>query len=420
MHKGSRNNKHNNNANGKKNGPKKNQRTKPNKPKPPKVVAAKTKTSGHHHQRTIHVPSLQARSRFDLGCVVLPKPQTNSGASHGSIASNLRDPSCWLSSAEEDGEDSCQYNYKIVAKRAETIPNKSGLQGLCRSILGVDLPKEKTNCASDWTRFPLTDDQITYAARDAWAGVAIATELASMNVEHTSNPDDDDDEYESSSSSSSNVFSRSNLIKVLRRVETPLPQLAHRHRQRKEAKTELQTLLHPYAKNLFLNQQNRRRHEKLQQEQQQQEQAMHSNSTQYDAAPPKQKRSSKKSKNNNYIDVEALFASHPLSSRRTLANFAQQQQQLMEKSLPKHIRRRSIVLRQMVNAKVIDHKVVFQIDVVDPNEEVAPQARVPSTGRKQKNPHHHHHQQHHYSRGRKRRRNHHRGAGGRDSNAPRN
>lgn len=319
---------------------------------------------GHHHG-----PSLHARSRFDLGCVVLPKTDSVAGfvALNDTMAS-------WK---EEDSQFLHHKNYKFVAKRTTTIANKSGLRGLCKSVLGVDLPKEKEHCASDWTQFPLGDDQITYAARDAWAGVAIATQLASLNVETTqsssstesSNTRNTNDNQQTNTKS--NVFLRSNLIQVLRKAETPLPQLAYRHRQRKEAKSELQTLLHPYARNLVLNQQNRRRHQQQHQIQAASATAplaasrnitwtySHNNTTNHTNFQDDDK-------GDDAIDVEALFSCYPLASRRTLANYAQQQQQLMEKSLPKRLKKRTLILRQTVNAKVIDHKVVFEIDMVDP------------------------------------------------------
>jgi len=291
----------------------------PTTPKKSKSVLNSNKPGRGH--------SLQARSRFDLGCVVLPgkgvdSPRDVTLAQHEPFHHQhlLNNP----------------HHYKIKPRRITTIANKSGLQGLCKSILDVDLPKERNDCTSDWTQYPLTDDQITYAARDAWAGVAIAMKLASINE----------------GKNGYNAFAMSNLIQVLKRAETPIPQLAKRHRQRKEAKTELQSLLTPYENNAFLDQRNERRHLERQLKHQ-----VNSTST----AIPIQT-----NVNNTDIDVEALFASYPLSSRRTLANYAQRQQQLMEQSLPKRIRKRSLVLRQKVNAKVIDHKVVFEIGLEHP------------------------------------------------------
>jgi hypothetical protein len=302
-----------------------------------------TKTTSGGRTSNAHGPSLQARSRFDLGCVVLPRDCT---------------------STNKTNDPSNHHQYRMIAKRTtNTINNKSGLQGLCKSILGVDLPKEKENSASDWTRFPLTDDQITYAARDAWAGAAIATKLASLNVDDGSWISDASspssafgaggNARQKSKSNSNNVFSRSNLLKVLKRAETPMSELAQRHRQRKEAKTELQTLLDKY----FLNQQHFR------------DQELHQQKIALVQGSSNSNNISNSTYSNNNIDVEALFASCPLTRRRTLVNYAQKQRQLLEKSLPKKIRKRSIVLRQAVNAKVIDHKVVFEIDLIHPNTE---------------------------------------------------
>jgi len=323
--------------------------------------------------------SLRAKSRFDLGCVMLPlKPSTNLG-DQNSINEHQQHPN-----RKQDKNYLFQHHssddYQIVAHWRETINNKSGLQGLCRAILGVDLPKDKIDSASDWTQFPLTDDQITYAARDAWAGVAIATKLASMNVkimggDDGNNGNDNFDIGASAAGETKNtkpIFSRDSLVEVLQKAETPLPQLAERHRQRKRAKVELRELLHPYVRNLFLNQQNLRRHNELLR----QEEQLSSNEQ-----PPKDKfqrrtmrrtHNTESSKNTSdqqpKINVEALFVNYPLSCRRTIADYAQRQQQLMEKSLPKRIRKQSMVLRQQVNAKVIDHRVIFEIDLVHPNQ----------------------------------------------------
>jgi hypothetical protein len=329
--------------------------------------AVKTSSHHYHHHSNANGPSLQAKSRFDLGCVVLPKCSSGAegatDALHGATFQSIEDSERPRGgdTSKNDPSHYPNHQYRMIAKRTTTINNKSGLQGLCKSILGVDLPKEKENSASDWTRFPLTDDQITYAARDAWAGAAIATKLASLNVDGWSQdkspaPSSGGASNAQKKCNSSNVFSRSNLLKVLKRAETPMSQLAQRHRQRKEAKTELRTLLDKY----FLNQQNHH-HQELHP---QQIALVQGNST--------------------YI--EALFGSCPLSSRRTLVNYAQKQRQLMEKSLPNKIRKRSIVLRQTVNAKVIDHKVVFEIDLIHPNENENNDLATPSTGNRQRPP----------------------------------
>ena len=56
----------------------------------------------------------------------------------------------------------------------------AGLRTLCANLLRLDLPKSKRLAMSDWSQLPLTDDQITYCARDAWAGAAVAAELEAM------------------------------------------------------------------------------------------------------------------------------------------------------------------------------------------------------------------------------------------------
>ena len=340
-----------------------------------KGIVGKTMRDQHQHDRSNshhHGLSLRARSRFDLGCVVLTNHKANTGSNDGTNDGNVPDeaPGCGRPNERDPRPPP---HFKIMAKRTTSIQNKSGLQGLCKSILGIDLPKEKEDCKSDWTRFPLTDDQITYAARDAWAGVAIATELASMSVERGGGGGSNNSSIDpmkarpgqqhgadSSGTPGNDVFSLSNLIRVLGKSETPLPHLAERHRQRKRAKTELQSLLHPYARNQFLNQQNERRHRELlvlrQQQQQQQNQSLINGTT-------------TTTNDDDKIDVQALFAGYPLSSQRSLANYGQKQQQLMEKSLPKRIRKRTLVLRQMVNARVIDHNLVFEIKLVPPEEE---------------------------------------------------
>jgi hypothetical protein len=52
--------------------------------------------------------------------------------------------------------------------------NRYGLKALSEGLLGVDLPKPKEIDISDWSAVPLTEKQIVYSARDAWAGAAIA------------------------------------------------------------------------------------------------------------------------------------------------------------------------------------------------------------------------------------------------------
>ncbi|CAJ1936215.1 unnamed protein product [Cylindrotheca closterium] len=109
--------------------------------------------------------------------------------------------------------------------------NRVGLKALAARTLSVDLPKVKRITLSDWTKVPLTKGQIIYSARDAWAGAAIAEQLAKND------PD---------------VFSPESLMELLR-FELPIAELGERKRRRDEAKQELRKILKPYKRD-------RRRH----------------------------------------------------------------------------------------------------------------------------------------------------------------
>jgi hypothetical protein len=104
---------------------------------------------------------------------------------------------------------------------------RRGLKALSRVILGVDLPKPKSQILSDWSQVPLTEDQIMYSARDAWAAAAIVNRLAEQDPA---------------------TFGNSNLIQWLESHETPTSNLMQRKEQRQRAKDELDRLLQPYKK----------------------------------------------------------------------------------------------------------------------------------------------------------------------------
>lgn len=135
-----------------------------------------------------------------------------------------------------------------ILQGTQTIHNKSGLKSLCRSILGIHLPKENDSAHSDWSTVPLTEQQIVYAARDAWAGAAIAEKLA---------------EYDPA------LFGLEALIDLFQRTETPLSDLAERRRRRQEAKDDLQVLMEPYSRRendgLYLPKRVQRRAKRLRQ-----------------------------------------------------------------------------------------------------------------------------------------------------------
>lgn len=59
--------------------------------------------------------------------------------------------------------------------------NQLGLKALTRIVLQRNLDKPKRITISNWSKFPLSGEQIAYSARDAYAGAAIVDELAHRN-----------------------------------------------------------------------------------------------------------------------------------------------------------------------------------------------------------------------------------------------
>lgn len=57
----------------------------------------------------------------------------------------------------------------------------TGLKRLSKAILNIDLLKSRKLAAGNWNQMPLSDKQIAYCARDAWAGAAIVDELNSRD-----------------------------------------------------------------------------------------------------------------------------------------------------------------------------------------------------------------------------------------------
>jgi ribonuclease D len=58
-----------------------------------------------------------------------------------------------------------------------TSKNQMGLKTLTRIVVGRNLEKPRRITISNWSKNPLTKEQIAYSARDAYAGAAIAEEL---------------------------------------------------------------------------------------------------------------------------------------------------------------------------------------------------------------------------------------------------
>ena len=62
---------------------------------------------------------------------------------------------------------------------AATPGRRVGLATLARTVLDLpDFWKSKKTAMSDWTRRPLSEKQVLYAARDAWVGAAVFEALA--------------------------------------------------------------------------------------------------------------------------------------------------------------------------------------------------------------------------------------------------
>jgi ribonuclease D len=94
----------------------------------------------------------------------------------------------------------------------------SSLKNLAKTVLGVDLLKSKKLAMSPWGKAPLTDDQIAYAARDAWASAAILHELAERDPK---------------------TYSTQSLLDLVLAEECSVDHLDARAVARKEAKTKL-------------------------------------------------------------------------------------------------------------------------------------------------------------------------------------
>ena len=100
----------------------------------------------------------------------------------------------------------------------------TGLKRLCKAILHVDLLKSRKLAAGNWNQLPLSDKQIAYCARDAWAGAAIVDELKARDPE---------------------TFSPHNLRSLLEGQQS-VDEMATLAMERKLARTELTSLVAPF------------------------------------------------------------------------------------------------------------------------------------------------------------------------------
>lgn len=99
-----------------------------------------------------------------------------------------------------------------------------GLKRLSKAILEVNLPKTKSLAVSNWSKCPLSAQQLAYSARDAWAGAAIVKELM-VRDPHAFAP---------------------HRLKELLRQEQSIAEMNAIAMERKLARSELTTLLAPF------------------------------------------------------------------------------------------------------------------------------------------------------------------------------
>ena len=108
------------------------------------------------------------------------------------------------------------------------LPNNNpgrriGLREIANTILGVEIKKNKKLQMSNWGRKHLTDEQISYAARDAWVSAAVVTRLQRDNF---------------------NVFGAKALLdNEFMKSERSMKEIDERAVRRKEAKLEYKALL---------------------------------------------------------------------------------------------------------------------------------------------------------------------------------
>lgn len=111
-----------------------------------------------------------------------------------------------------------------------TTTGGPGLKRLAQTVLGLDLPKKRKISASDWSRMPLTEEQVVYAARDAWVAAAVVDQLQYIDA-HTFDP---------------NVLvERLQASQQQQEEEVSLHELTQRRTNRREAKALLTALYGP-------------------------------------------------------------------------------------------------------------------------------------------------------------------------------
>jgi hypothetical protein len=79
-----------------------------------------------------------------------------------------------------DNRLDCSSRFDIGGVGSTAKRNRVGLQKLAKALVGVEIPKSKRISRSDWSQVPLSEAQLVYAARDAWAGAAVMKNIHRM------------------------------------------------------------------------------------------------------------------------------------------------------------------------------------------------------------------------------------------------
>lgn len=158
------------------------------RPNPPAVVQLSTDEACLVAQ--IHVSKLRQGTTSKTGRSL--KEQTlafrNSADSvRGALIETLADPSVLLAGVgiDDDAIDMWQFWGMEVNGRVELGGGASQRRGLARLLAdatGIALPKSASVQKSDWAASPLTEQQVMYAAADAWAGRAIYKRLVELDA----------------------------------------------------------------------------------------------------------------------------------------------------------------------------------------------------------------------------------------------
>ena len=121
------------------------------------------------------------------------------------------------------GGISCQSRFDLGGiGMAHPSSGMVGLKTLTKAILGVELIKSKKISCSNWSQVPLTEQQLNYCARDAWAGAAVMRTLATLDP---------------------STYSTNSIVQRLSRVELNMADTNQRATERKRAKSRLKQLL---------------------------------------------------------------------------------------------------------------------------------------------------------------------------------